>query len=69
MTSLFHIPIMFQLQGAGSADAGGHHGHAHLQRPRLRQREGRGGHQVHLHAPGNYDRRVSDSITRHTSRI
>ena len=29
-----------QLQGAGSADAGGHHGHAHLQRPCLRWREG-----------------------------
>ena len=42
-----------QLQGAGSADAGGDHGHAHLQRPCLRQREGRGGHQVHLHASGN----------------
>ena len=61
---------MFQLQGAGSADAGGHHGDAHLQRPRLRQREGRGGHQVHLHAPGKHGHSVdiADSDTRQTSR-
>ena len=32
--------IAAQLQGAGAADAGGDHGHAHLQRPRLRWGEG-----------------------------
>ena len=41
-----------QLQGAGSADAGGDHGHAYLQRPRLRWGEGWEGHYVHLHASG-----------------
>ena len=44
--------LSVQLQGAGSADAGGHHGNAHLQRAGLCQREGRGGHPVHLHATG-----------------
>ena len=41
-----------QLQGAGAADAGGHHGDAHLLRPGLRRGEGRARHHVHIHAPG-----------------
>ena len=51
---IINVPLSLsaQLQGAGSADAGGHHGNAHLQRAGLCQREGRGGHPVHLHATG-----------------
>ena len=41
-----------QLQGAWPADAGGDHGDADLLWAGLCEREGRGGHNVHLHASG-----------------
>ena len=43
---------VLQLQGAGSAHVGRHHGDAHLQRPGLRGGKGRGGDDVHLDAAG-----------------
>ena len=35
---IFRYDTEEQLQGAGAADAGGHHGHAHLLRPGKCQR-------------------------------
>ena len=42
-----------QLQGAGAANAGGHHGDVDIQRAGLRRGEGRGGDDVHLDASGS----------------
>lgn len=50
----FHSYLEFQLQGTRTLDAGGDHGHAHLLRLGIRLGEERGGHEVHLHAAGNY---------------
>ena len=55
MTIIRHSSDGFyiQLQGAGAAYVGGHHGDVDLQRAGLRRGEGRGGDDVHLNAAGS----------------